>query len=54
MEQEKPILGITIHIPNGTRAIVIALSLVVMLLWRTNGVTNGKEFKLRIPTFRRK
>ena len=53
MEQQKPILGVVVHIPNGTRAIVIALSLVVMLLWRTNGVTNGKEFHLGMPKIRK-
>ena len=52
MEQSRPIFGVTIHIPNGTRAIVIALSLVGMLLWRTSGLTKGNEFNL--PFFRRK
>ena len=52
MEQSRRIFGVTIHIPNGTRAIVIALSLVGMLLWRTSGLTKGNEFNL--PFFRRK
>ena len=45
MEQAKPIFGVTIHIPNGTRAIVIALSLVLTLLWRTSGLSQGREFR---------
>ena len=53
MEQQKPILGIVVHIPNGTRAIVIALSLVVMLLWRSEGVTQGREFKIGMPKLRK-
>lgn len=46
MEQDKAIFGLVIHIPNGTRAVVIALSLVLMLLWRPAGLTNGREFSL--------
>ncbi len=46
MEQGKPILGLTIDIPNGTRSLVIAATLVFMLLWRPAGITKGKEFKL--------
>jgi len=44
MEQGKPIFGVSITIPNGTRALVIALTLVVMLLWRPAGITRGREF----------
>ena len=46
MEQDLPVFGLNIHIPLGSRAVIIALTFVVMLLWRSSGVTNGKEFKL--------
>lgn len=46
MEQDLPVFGLKIHIPLGSRAVIIALTFVVMLLWRSSGVTNGKEFKL--------
>jgi branched-chain amino acid transport system permease protein len=47
MEQRQPILGITVSLPNGTRALIIALTLVVILLWRPTGLTRGREFALR-------
>jgi branched-chain amino acid transport system permease protein len=43
MEQGKAIFGLVINIPNGTRAVVIALTLVLMLLWRPSGLTRGRE-----------
>ena len=45
-EQGKSFLGLGIKVPNGTRSLVIALGLVVMLLWRPGGLTNGREFAL--------
>ena len=52
MEQDLPVFGIQVQIPLGSRAVIIALTFVVMLLWRSGGVTNGKEF--RIPKLKRK
>lgn len=49
MEQGKPIFGVVINIPNGTRAVVIALTLVLMLLWRPSGLTRGREFSFSRP-----
>jgi branched-chain amino acid transport system permease protein len=46
MEQDLPVFGLKIYIPLGSRAVIIALTFVVMLLWRSSGVTDGKEFKL--------
>jgi branched-chain amino acid transport system permease protein len=51
MEQHIPIFGVTIGIPLGSRAVIIAVTFVVMLLWRSSGVTNGREFAL--PRFKR-
>jgi branched-chain amino acid transport system permease protein len=47
-EQGKYILGLKIDLPNGARSLIIAASLVGMLLWRSSGLTNGQEFKLRV------
>jgi branched-chain amino acid transport system permease protein len=52
MEQGKAIFGLSIDLPNGARAIFIAATLVVALLWRSSGVTNGKEFAF--PNFKKK
>ena len=52
MEQDLPVFGIQVQIPLGSRAVIIALTFVGMLLWRSSGVTNGKEF--RIPKIGRK
>lgn len=52
MEQDIPVFGLQVNIPLGSRAVIIALTFVVMLLWRSAGVTNGKEFAL--PKFKRK
>jgi branched-chain amino acid transport system permease protein len=46
MEQGRPIFGLIIQIPYGARAIFIALSLVGTLLWRTSGLSQGREFRL--------
>jgi len=46
-EQGKSLLGIKIDLPNGARSLIIAATLVGMLLWRSSGLTNGREFKLR-------
>jgi len=46
MEQQLPIFGVQISIPLGSRAVIIALTFVVMLLWRSGGITNGKEFAI--------
>ena len=51
MEQDIPVFGIKVQIPLGSRAVIIALTFIVMLLWRSSGVTNGKEF--RIPKLKR-
>jgi len=51
MEQHLPIFGVTIGIPLGSRAVIIAITFVAMLLWRSSGVTNGREFSL--PRFKR-
>jgi branched-chain amino acid transport system permease protein len=47
-EQGKSLLGLKIDLPNGARSLIIAASLVGMLLWRSSGLTNGQEFKLRV------
>jgi branched-chain amino acid transport system permease protein len=47
-EQGKSFLGLEIDLPNGARSLIIAASLVGMLLWRSSGLTNGQEFKLRL------
>lgn len=52
MEQDLPIFGIHAHIPQGSRAVIIAVAFVAVLLWRSSGIANGKEFS--IPTFWRK
>ncbi|TSA20513.1 MAG: branched-chain amino acid ABC transporter permease [Actinomycetales bacterium] len=52
MEQDLPIFGIHAHIPEGSRAVIIAVAFVAVLLWRSSGIANGKEFS--IPTFWRK
>jgi hypothetical protein len=52
MEQDLPVFGIQVQIPLGSRAVIIALTFVAMLLWRSGGVTNGKEFT--IPKLKRK
>jgi len=52
MEQDLPIFGIHVHIPLGSRAVIIAVAFVAMLLWRSSGIVNGKEFA--IPAFWRK
>jgi ABC-type branched-subunit amino acid transport system permease subunit len=52
MEQDIPVFGLQVNIPLGSRAVIIALTLVVMLLWRSGGITNGKEF--RIPKLKRR
>ena len=44
MEEGKPIFGLVLSLPNGVRALIIALTLVVMLLWRPSGLTRGREF----------
>lgn len=46
MEQQLPIFGLQISIPLGSRAVIIALTFVVVLLWRSGGITNGKEFAI--------
>ena len=46
MEQDLPVFGIKVSIPLGSRAVIIALTFVAMLLWRSDGITNGKEFSL--------
>lgn len=45
-EQSSSVFGITLQIPIGTRAIVIAALLVVTLLWRPNGISNGQEIAI--------
>ena len=52
MEQDLPVFGIQVQIPLGSRAVIIALTFVAVLLWRSSGITNGKEF--RIPKLKRK
>lgn len=52
MEQDLPIFGIHAHIPQGSRAVIIAVAFVAVLLWRSSGIANGKEFS--VPTFWRK
>jgi branched-chain amino acid transport system permease protein len=52
MEQDLPVFGIQVQIPLGSRAVIIALTFVAMLLWRSGGVTNGKEFT--IPKLKKK
>ena len=44
-EQGKSIVGLKIDLPNGARSLIIAATLVVMLLWRSSGITKGQEFK---------
>jgi branched-chain amino acid transport system permease protein len=51
MEQDLPVFGIQIQIPLGSRAVIIALTFVAVLLWRSGGITNGKEF--RIPKLKK-
>ena len=46
IEQGKAIVGLTIHLPIGARALIVSASLIVMLLWRTSGITRGREFAL--------
>lgn len=53
-EQGSPVLGITLHMPVGTRAIVIAALLVITLLWRPNGISNGREISLPARFTRKK
>ncbi len=52
MEQDLPIFGIHAHIPQGSRAVIIAIAFVAVLLWRSSGIANGKEFS--VPTLWRK
>ncbi len=52
MEQDLPIFGIHAHIPQGSRAVIIAVAFVAVLLWRSSGIANGKEFS--VPTLWRK
>jgi branched-chain amino acid transport system permease protein len=47
-EQGKSVLGLRLDLPNGMRSLLIAATLVGMLLWRSGGVTNGKEFKIKL------
>jgi hypothetical protein len=51
MEQDLPVFGIQVQIPLGSRAVIIALTFVAVLLWRSGGITNGKEF--RIPKLKK-
>jgi branched-chain amino acid transport system permease protein len=52
MEQDLPVFGIQVQIPLGSRAVIIALTFVAVLLWRSGGITNRKEFS--IPKLKRK
>jgi len=52
MEQDLPVFGLHVNIPIGSRAVIIALTFVLMLLWRSQGVSGGKEFA--IPRINRK
>ncbi|MDA0217964.1 MAG: branched-chain amino acid ABC transporter permease, partial [Actinobacteria bacterium] len=47
-EQGKSVLGLKLDLPNGMRSLLIAATLVGMLLWRSGGVTNGREFKIKL------
>jgi ABC-type branched-subunit amino acid transport system permease subunit len=47
-EQGKSVLGLRLDLPNGMRSLLIAATLVGMLLWRSGGVTNGREFKIKL------
>ena len=46
MEQNLPVFGLHITIPLGSRAVIIAVTFFAMLLWRSSGITNGREFSL--------
>lgn len=51
LEQGVEIGNVLIYLPNGARGVVIAAALVVMLIWRQQGLTGGREFSL--PRLRR-
>lgn len=54
-QNDDPAFGISISVPAGTRDLVVALAMVLILLWRPDGLTGGRElpFPRRPPLSRR-
>jgi branched-chain amino acid transport system permease protein len=46
LEQGLSLGTLVVTVPNGTRGLVIAAALVVILMWRPGGITGGREFRL--------
>jgi branched-chain amino acid transport system permease protein len=54
LEAGTSVLGISIDLPNGSQQIVLASLLLLILIFRPNGIMGGNEFRFRMPGLRRR